>query len=695
MDSNDFLSIYEKILLFLAICTSLYLFTTAVIHKVELLLMGKKEDRFGEISKRISLFIRYVLLQGKVLRAPLYGLMHALFFWGFLIISVETFFFIGQGFHKEFNFLFTDSPYFIGIVETVELIVLAALILAYYRRLIIKPSQLSLNFQGLLILSFITILMITALFKDGFEIAMARTAGTVFSMESDAIAAAYHAPAYVGLFLSNLFMGMSPLALHISFNIFWWIHTAVILIFLVYIPASKHSHLIAAMVNVWFGRTTPPGQLSYIDMDTEMEKENPVFGVNKFEDYTWRQLLDVYACTECGRCQTECPAYLTGKPLSPKKIIVDLRHELYETGEKKILEKVNKLKSEKGEDIKTAEAEVAQEIEHPLIERVFQKEEIWSCTTCLACVHACPVLIEHVDKIVDVRRHLVMMEADMSEQVVLTFNNIENNGNPWGIGSATRGDWAEGLDVKTIAENPNAEYLYFVGCAASFDEKNKKVARTLVKILKDAGISFAILGSEETCTGDPARRIGNEYLFQTQAKQNIETMNGYNVKKVITGCPHCFNTIKNEYVQFGGNYEVIHHTEFIYNLLQSGKLKPQKPVNETVTFHDSCYLGRYNDIYDAPREILKSIPGIKLIEMEKSRDKGMCCGAGGGRMWMEEHIGERINEVRAEQALATKAGIVASACPFCKTMLSDGIGAKASPEQMQNLDVVEILEKSL
>jgi Fe-S oxidoreductase len=683
---DDFLSIFEKVILFLAIAIALYHFTTAVIHKVQLLMLGKNENRFGEIEKRIKLFVDYVLLQKRVFKEPVYGAMHAVFFWGFLFITIETFNFIAQGFDKDFHLPFTGNTYFLGSVEFVECLVLFGLGMAFYRRLVLRPNNLSLNSDGLLILSFISGLMLTALFKDGAEIAMAKTANTVYTIEN---AASHYMPAFVGSLLSNIFLAfnMSPTALHVTHNVFWWIHVMIVLIFLVYIPASKHSHLLASLFTVFFGRTKPYGQLSYIDMDTEMEKDEPAFGVNKFEDFTWRQLLDVYACTECGRCQTQCPAYLSGKPLNPKKIIVDLRHELFDTGENMILERAAVATLDSGET-------APEQAEHPLIERVFEKEEIWSCTTCMACVQACPVLIEHVDKIVDVRRHLVMMESDMSEQVVLTFTNIENQGNPWGIGSSSRGDWAEGLDVKTMAEKPDAEYLYFVGCAASYDDKNKRVARSFVNILNEAGVNFAIMGSEETCNGDPARRIGNEYLYQTQAKQNIETMNGYNVKKVITACPHCFNTIKNEYTQFGGNYEVIHHSEFIYQLIQSGKIKPQKAVDSTVTFHDSCYLGRYNQVYDAPREVLKAIPGIKLVEMEKSRETGLCCGAGGGRMWMEETIGERINEIRAAQALEIKPDIVASACPFCKTMMTDGLNAKGA-ENTTNLDIAEILEKSL
>jgi len=685
--SGDFLSTFEKFLLFFIIVVSLYHFFEALKYKIELITLGKKEDRFKDINKRIRLFIDYVLLQKKVLREPLYGLMHGIFFWGFLIITIETFNFIAQGFNKNFHLPLTGNPYFLGVVETVEIFVIIALGFAFHRRLFIRPKNLTLNLDGLLILSFITILMFSALLKDGFEIAMARTSDTVFTIEN---ADNYFKPMYVGYLISNILLSLNlnTSTLHLFHNLFWWIHTLQVLIFLVYIPKSKHSHLLASLFTVFFGRVQPYGQLSYIDMDSEMEKEEPKFGVNRFEDYTWRQLLDVYACTECGRCQMECPAYATGKPLNPKKIIVDLRNELYDTGEKIIKEK----------DLIASGVTIENPVylsEHNLIGRVYDKEEIWSCTTCMACVEACPVMIEHVDKIVDVRRHLVMMEADMSEQLILTLNNIENNGNPWGISSSKREDWKEGLNIKTFAENPNAEYLYFVGCAASYDDKNKKVARALVNILNSAGVDFAILGKEETCSGDPARRIGNEYLYQAQAKQNIEVMNNYKIKKVITACPHCFNTIKNEYPQLNGNYEVIHHTELINQLIKDGKIKPTKNIEKTITYHDSCYLGRYNEIYEAPREILKSIPGIKLVEMEKNRSKGFCCGAGGGRMFMEETIGERVNENRVEQAQVTNADIVATACPFCKTMINDGITKKSLEEKMENLDIVEILEKSL
>ncbi|MBC7473507.1 MAG: (Fe-S)-binding protein, partial [Candidatus Sericytochromatia bacterium] len=429
---DQFLSIPEKVLLFVAIAVAIYHFTTALIHKIELITLGKNENRFSEVSKRINLFVKYVLLQKRVFKDPVFGTMHAVFFWGFIFITVETFNFIAQGFNQEFHLPLTNSPYFIGIVETVEVLVLVGLAMAFYRRLVLRPNNLSLNRDGLLILSFIGGLMLSALFKDGFEIAMAKTSGTVFFM---ADAGNYFNPSYIGNAISAgvLSLGLSPSVMLGFHNLFWWTHVSIVLIFLVYIPASKHSHLIASMFTVWFGRTKPYGQLSYIDMDTEMEKDEPSFGVNKFEDFTWRQLLDVYACTECGRCQTQCPAYLSGKPLNPKKIIVDLRHELFYTGEKLILEKAE-AKTRSADGVATLEEieKVAESEPHPLIERVYEKEEIWACTTCLACVQACPVLIEHVDKIVDVRRHLVMMEADMSEQVVLTFNNIENQGNPWG-----------------------------------------------------------------------------------------------------------------------------------------------------------------------------------------------------------------------------------------------------------------------
>src|SRR5438094_945549 len=389
-------------------------------------------------------------------------------------------------------------------------------------------------------------------------------------------------------------------------------------------------------------------------------------------------ILDLSSCTECGRCQQQCPAFLTRKPLNPKMIIVDARENLYKT-------------------VRDAPAEQRRDAPRPqkLIGDAIKEDEIWACVACGACQQECPVLIEHVPKIMDMRRSLVLEESKFPKEAQGALRSIETQGNPYGLPRAQRTDWAQGLGVKTVEEHPGAEYLYFVGCAASYDEANRAVARAFVRLLQKAGVDFAILGSHETCNGDPARRIGNEYLYQTQAQQNIEAMTAAKVRKVIASCPHCFNTIKNEFPQFGGNYEVVHHTQLLASLVKEGRLRPSKAIDGRFTYHDSCYLGRWNDIYDPPREVIEAIPGAKLVEIERHRKRGFCCGAGGGRMWMEEKIGKRINHERVEQTLRTEAPRVATACPFCLTMFRDGIAAKGAEARLQVKDLAQYLAESI
>jgi Fe-S oxidoreductase len=448
-----------------------------------------------------------------------------------------------------------------------------------------------------------------------------------------------------------------------------------VLAFLVYIPSSKHLHIIVAIPNVFF-RKLPPrigAQLSPIDLEHAEH-----YGVNAVTQWSWKHLLDLYSCTECGRCQEQCPAFLTGKPLNPKMIIVDARENLYKT-------------------VRDAPAEQRRDAPQPqrLIGEAIKEDEIWACVTCGACQQECPVLIEHVPKIVDMRRSLVLEESRFPKEAQAALRSIETQGNPYGLPRAQRTAWADGLGVKTVEDKPDAEYLYFVGCAASYDEANRAVARAFVRLLQTAGVDFAILGGQESCNGDPARRIGNEYLYQTQAQHNIEALNAARVQKVIATCPHCFNTIKNEYPQFGGRYDVIHHTQLLAQLIEQGRLRPSAALDATITYHDSCYLGRWNDIYDPPRAVVDAIPGARLVEMERHRKRGFCCGAGGGRMWMEEKIGTRINHARVEQTLATNASRVATACPFCLTMFRDGISAKGAESRLQVQDLAQYLADSL
>jgi len=416
-------------------------------------------------------------------------------------------------------------------------------------------------------------------------------------------------------------------------------------------------------------------------MDGKLEREETL-GIRRIDQFSWKSILDFYTCTECGRCSDHCPATKTGKKLSPKHFTLDLRDFLYNHGNNLVAGKANGGAREHRKD---------------LVDGVIDPEVLWACTTCRACEQECPVFISYVDKIVDMRRYLVQERSEFPTQLQTAFRGLESNANPWSFPSGERAKWAEGLDVKTLAEHPNAEVLFWVGCAPSFDERAKKVTRATVKLMQLAGVDFAILGTQEQCSGDPARRAGNEYLYQTFAKANVEVLNGYAVdkKKIVTSCPHCFNTLLNEYPDFGGKYQVIHHSTFLADLVAQGRLKPSRRVDKKVVYHDSCYLGRYNEVYDAPRDALRSIPGLTVLEPKATRDRGMCCGAGGAQMFKEEEPGkERVNIARTEQLLETQPDVVASACPFCMRMLTDGLAAH-NRENIAQLDIAEMLLESM
>lgn len=603
---------------------------------------GQPDDRFNDWGIRLKNLLTIAFAQTKMIKGDLKaGLMHAVIFWGFLVVSLRTILLFGIGFDEDFGAAFLET--FPGKIYTNTLIVFESLVLvavsyAAYRRIVVKPKRLTLSAEGIGILAAIALLMVS-----DFAIEGGRTAGLW--------------------------------ALH---DISYFVHITLILGFLNYLPFGKHFHIITFLTNVFFMRTTPLGQLRTLNLE---DPNATSFGMGKLTDMTWKDLLDVATCTECGRCSAVCPAFNTGKVLSPKQINIDERDHLRH--ENSLLFGLVK----RANGGASPEKLLSPDIMHP--------EVFWSCTTCRACEEACPVGIEFVDRIVGVRRHMVLTQGVMPTEVQTTFRNMETNSNPWGLSFETRADWCKNMGVKTFAEHPNAEYLYFVGCAGSFDDRNKRIAASFVKILQKAFVDFAILGKEECCTGDPARRIGNEYLYQTLAKQNVETMNRYRVKKVLAACPHCFNTIKNEYTQFGGNYEVIHHTEFVYQLIREGKVKPVRPLPQRVTYHDSCYLGRYNEVYDAPRELLKSIPGAEVVDAQLSRENGRCCGAGGGRMWMEERVGTRVNHKRLEDLQTVNPNVVASACPFCITMLRDATRDKQVEEKIQTKDVIELVAESL
>lgn len=653
---------------------ALMAFSYSLYRRGTLLWVAQGRDaRFDSIPARIKTVLEFAIGQKRLLfRDTKSGLMHALIFWGFCVISLRTITFFGMGFTEKFVLPGLHSAFGTFYNATLNVfLVLVSLACCYglYRRLVLKPKRLTHSWEAVIILCVILGLCLSDVLFEGARFALGK------SIESGAFLTPL-----IGMKLA----GLTPSLLATLEGSSYFIHIFLILGFMNFLPYGKHFHIITSIPNVFLYKSKPRGQLSAIDFTNEA---NTQFGADRIEHFTWKNYIDWFSCTECGRCTAQCPATNSDKPLDPKELTINLRNFLYTKADKLI--EVTEGKYDGPKD----EAGLIPD-EKPLLGDTISHDVLWACTSCRACEEACPVFIEYVQEIVDMRRNLVMMQGVFPQELQTVFQNMERNSNPWGIGFSERANWAKELGIPTLDTHPDVEYLYFVGCAGSFDEKNKRVARSLAQLLQKAGIKFGILGVEEKCNGDSARRIGNEYLAQSLIQENVATLNKYQIKKIITSCPHCFNTLKNEYPQFGGHYEVVHHSDFLSELITKKILQPVKPVAAHVTYHDSCYLGRYNDVYDAPREILKSIPGVRLSEMENSRDIGRCCGAGGGRMWMEEKLGRRVNQMRLEDAKATQANLVATACPFCKIMLSDAINETHS-EGMQSQDIVEILHESV
>lgn len=673
------------------------LFVYLIKTRIQFIKLGKKVEFDNNVKERMDKIWSMVFGQKKLLKDKKSGAIHVMFFYGFILVQFGAIDFIWKGIkpgsHLPLGPLYSGFTFF---QEIVTLIILVAVIWAFYRRYIEKLVRLKRGFKSGLVLIFIGGLMVSVLLGNGM--------GMIWHGEDPT----WTEP--VAGLIATALSGIGETAAIVVFYISWWIHLLLLLTFLVYVPQSKHAHLIAGPVNVYFNRLDNPGKLSKINFEDESQES---FGVGKIEDFTQLQLIDLYACVECGRCTNMCPATGTGKMLSPMDLMLKLRDHLTFHGaavtSKQPWVPTFAFANTKGNQIalasagKGAEEAAASLAYNPsLIGDVITEEEIWACTTCRNCEDQCPVMNEHVEKIIDLRRYLVLTEGKMDADAQRAMTNIERQGNPWGLNRKEKENWRderEDVHIPTVKEMSKAgeefEYLFWVGSMGSFDNRSQKIALSFAKLLNEAGVKFAILGNKEKNSGDTPRRLGNEFVFQELATKNIEEFEKNEVKKIVTIDPHAYNTFKNEYPDFGLQAEVYHHTELLAQLVKEGRLVPKYEVNETITFHDSCYLGRYNEVYDAPRNVLKAIPGVKLVEMERNRDTGMCCGAGGGLMWMEEDTGHRINVARTEQALAVKPSVISSGCPYCLTMLSDGTKAKEVESMVQTYDIAEILEKSV
>lgn len=676
----------------------IYLFAYLVKTRIEFIKLGKKTEFDNRVKERLQRIGVYVFGQKKLLKDKKSGIIHVMIFYGFILVQFGAIDFIIKGIkpgaHLPLGPLYPGFTFF---QEIVTLGVLVAVFGAFYRRYIEKLVRLKRGFKNGLVLIFIATLMIAVLFGNGMDIIWHGHETSWTEPVASVIAIA--------------FRGIGETAAAVVFYVFWWIHLLTLLAFLVYIPQGKHAHLIAAIANVYLYRLDKPGKLSKIDFEDESQES---FGVGKIEDYTQLQLVDLYACVECGRCTNMCPATGTGKMLSPMDLILKLRDHLTFHGAavtaKQPWVPTFAFHNTKGNQIAlqaasagAQESAAAVDYNPSLIGDVITEEEIWACTTCRNCEDQCPVMNEHVQKVIDLRRYLVLTEGKMNSDAQRAIQNIERQGNPWGLNRKERENWRElreDVNVPTVKEAKKSgeeiEYLFWVGSMGSYDNRSQKIALSFAKLLNEAGVKFAILGNKEKNSGDTPRRLGNEFLYQELAANNIGEFEKNDVKKIVTIDPHAYNTFKNEYPDFGlEDVEVYHHTEVLHQLIKEGRLKPKFEVNETVVFHDSCYLGRYNDVYDAPREVLKAIPGVKLVEMERNRERAMCCGAGGGLMWMEEETGHRINVARTEQALAVNPTVISAGCPYCITMLTDGTKAKEVEDKVKTYDVAELLEKSV
>lgn len=659
-------AIIKSFVMLMAVVGAFSFFSIRVrrLYRLMMAVEGTTSFKLDQVGRRIGVLLTDVLGQTNVRRKTLPGIAHTLIFFGFLAVQPHSLELMIKGVCPAFEVgRWIPGIYggYLFVADILAAFVLVGFAYAIYRRTMLRPRYLTLGIDANMIILFTCLIIVTFQAINAFQ--------TLLPVEPGAFD-------YRGVFpVSSLLVGffglerLSPRQIFAGYEMAYWIHMATILSFLVYIPGSKHLHLLAAAPNVFLKPLEREKAIARTDIENE---ELETFGLGKVSELNWKNVLNLYACTECGRCEEQCPASNTDKPLSPKKVVHDLKVDLLEQADAILGGNLDRVK--------------------PIVREgsPVTGDVLWSCTTCRACEDICPVNIEHLNFIIEARKQQVLMEASFPPEIQETFTNLENQANPWGFGADSRADWCKGMDVPLMSDHPETDVLWFVGCAGSFDDRGKKISQAMARVLQRAGVNFAILGPEEACNGDMARRAGNEYLAQMLIQQNVEILNGYKPKKILTGCPHCFNIIKNEYPQFGASFPVVSHAEFLFDLHRQGRLTPNGKNPGSLTFHDSCYLGRWNGIVEPPRDLLRSMNNGQLTEMQRIREKGFCCGAGGGRMFMEETIGKRINVDRAEEVMRSGAATVAAACPFCATMLADGLMDKESPIVVK--DIAEIVD---